>query len=131
MLDTHQHESLIELHDAVFPETFANGRELVDERSPEKQIIVAAEGERVFGYLRTIRENDDEGYIEYVGVQAGEHRKGIGRKLLSKELDYLLNDIGVTAVTLCVNDDDNDAKLPYTSVGFSHRHTGINLRLQK
>jgi ribosomal protein S18 acetylase RimI-like enzyme len=129
LLDTNQHESLIVLHDALFPDTFANGRELVDQLSTEKQIIVASEGERVLGYARTIKENDDEGYIEYVGVRSEDRRKGNGRKVLSKALDYLLNDVGVAVVTLCVNDDN--AKSLYTSIGFSHRHTGINLRLQR
>lgn len=128
LLDAHQHKSLIELHDIVFPETFANGDALVNELCPEKQIVAAAEGKRVLGYARTIRENDEEGYIEYIGVDPEERGKGIGRKVLSKALDYLLNDVGVRSVTLCVNDDNDDAKSLYTSVGFSHRHTGINLR---
>ena len=69
--------------------------------------------------------------IEYVGVRSEERRRGIGRKLLSKALDYLLNDVRAAVVTLCVNDEKDNAKSLYTSLGFSHRHTGINLRLQK
>lgn len=95
VLAPHQHDSLIELHDTVFSRTFANGRELVDLQSRDKQVIVSASEGHVRGYTRTIKENDAEGYIEYVGVRAEERGKGIGRQLLSKALGYLLTEVGV------------------------------------
>lgn len=36
LLDTNQHESLIELHDAVFPDTFETGREFLNQLSTGK-----------------------------------------------------------------------------------------------
>ena len=123
-------EPVVALHDALFPATYASGREIVDRLAAERQVLVALRHGALAGYTRVLHGSEDEGYVEYVGVRPEARRRGVGRQLLQAGLAYLMGERRCARVTLTVNDDNVNARHLYESVGFRLVHTGVNLRLE-
>ncbi len=129
VLEEHQFEEFKRVHNHVFPSTYADGREIIEQLDPHKQVLVYVNHGEVLGYVRALVESEKEGYIEYLGVRSDARRQGIGRKLLHAALGYLIAERGNDIVSLCVSDGNTNARQLYENVGFALKHTGVNLRL--
>jgi ribosomal protein S18 acetylase RimI-like enzyme len=129
LLKPSQTESFGALHDTLFPNTYETGESISAKLDDDHMVFVHAEGDNVLGYIyAAVEDGSGEGYIEFLGVQAGARRRGLGRRLLLTALKWLFEVKDVSEVGLTVSDEDTDARALYEGVGFGLRHTGLNLR---
>lgn len=110
------HHAVAGLHDRLFPGTHTTGEALV---AADALRIVVIENARVVGYLAAEIHSDGTGYIDYVGVERGWQRRGIGRRLVMEATDRLLGS-GVSTVNLTVRENNAPARALYASLGFTH-----------
>ena len=121
--------SFAQLHDAIFPNTFDTGQDVVDKLDGTNKVFVWAEGDEVLGYLYAkVDASSDEGYVEFLGVAEQARRQGVGRRLLATAVYWLFHDQQVPQIALNVNDDNNNARSLYESVGFGLAFAGIALQ---
>ena len=104
------------LHDRLFPGTHTTGEALV---AADAVRLVVVENGRVVGYVAAEIHSDDSGYIDYLGVEPGVRRRGIGRQLVMEATDRLLGD-GVSSVNLTVRENNAPARALYAALNFAH-----------
>lgn len=103
------------LHDRLFPGTHTPGETLVS--SEDLRLVIIEAGE-VVGYVAAELQSDGSGYIDYVGVDPPQQRRGLGRGLVMGVTDRLLG-LGATSVNLTVREDNIAARRLYESLGFT------------
>jgi ribosomal protein S18 acetylase RimI-like enzyme len=116
------------LHDAIFPNTYYTGQDILDQLDADHRIFVAVQGEDLLGYVYAILDESGEGYIEFLGVQADARGRGLGKRLLLTALYWLFEVRDVSTVGLTVSDDQNNARSLYKKVGFRIKYTGLSAR---
>jgi ribosomal protein S18 acetylase RimI-like enzyme len=123
-----------DLHDAIFPNTYYTGRQIIDQLDGEHRVFVcvsgdvSAPGDEVWGYIYAIIDESAEGYVEYLGVRSDRRGQGLGKCLLLTALDWLFRVKNVSEVGLTVSDDQANARSLYEQVGFRIRYTGLSAR---
>lgn len=110
------HDAVASLHDRLFPGTHTTGAALV---AADALRLVVVENARVVGYVAAEIHSDDSGYIDYLGVEPGSQRRGIGRRLVMDATDRLLGE-GVSSVNLTVRENNAPARALYASLNFTH-----------
>lgn len=110
------HRAVAGLHDRLFPGTHTTGEALV---VADALRLVVVENARVVGYVAAEIHSDDSGYIDYLGVEPGLQRRGIGRRLVMEATDRLLGE-GVSSVNLTVRENNAPARALYASLNFTH-----------
>jgi hypothetical protein len=133
-------ESFANLHDAIFPNTYYTGQQIIAQLDGDHQVFVylpdgvsasgddSAPGDEIWGYIFAIVDETSEGYIEYLGVQSDRRRQGLGKRLMLTALDWLFRVKNVSEVGLTVSDDQANARSLYEQVGFRIRYTGLSAR---
>lgn len=114
------YEEVIKLHDELFPETYLTGADMICELSEEKRLLILPDGEQsIQGYV--FLEGDcvfQEGNLEFIAVAREHRKKGLGKKLVQAGLTYLYENMNVTEVSLCVNENNAAAINLYKKSGF-------------
>lgn len=128
-LNPKQAQSFVELHNTIFPGTYADGQRILNKLDDQHQIFVWCQGNELMGYLYAAIDDDTgDGSIEYIGVREDSRGKGIGRQLLQTAMHWLFEVKQVPNVILVVNDDLANARSLYESVGFRLKYTGVHNR---
>jgi ribosomal protein S18 acetylase RimI-like enzyme len=124
-----EHETFFkQLYDAVFPAAYYSAERVVQMIGQSHQVLVAAEGEKVFGFVVVSTEGSgSEGEIQFLGVREGCRRQGYGRRLLLSAIDWLLDKAGAPRIYLNVGGELVHARGLYESVGFRLQFTGVGL----
>lgn len=112
------HDAVATLHDELFPGTHTTGRRLVDQQDDRHPRLVAVSGGVVTGYVAVERQADGSGYVDYLGVDPGARRRGLGRALVRAGVMALLA-IDADPIHLTVRDDITGARELYASLGFT------------
>lgn len=116
----HHYNTLIKLHDKIFPKTYLSGREMVKELDKEFTVFgVIDKNENLLGYLYAeAYPKFADGSIEFVGVDPSARGKGVGSALLVKALQWLFSFQSIEEISLCVRSDSSNAIHLYKKVGF-------------
>ena len=107
--------SIQELHDAEFPDTYASAEDLLDPE--EYQTLVAEMANKVVGYL-TYQAGSSRVYIDFVAVAPTARRQGVARALFNT----VQNIAGDKLIELTA--DSDDALVIWEALGF--KCTDIN-----
>jgi ribosomal protein S18 acetylase RimI-like enzyme len=109
----------IALHDACFPATYYDGKEIVGRLDEEKNVFLYVENDVVQGYVFVEADPEfHEGSIEFVGVLPEARGKGIGLQLTKRAIEYLFSFDGMKRIRLCVGRTNETAIRLYKKAGF-------------
>jgi ribosomal protein S18 acetylase RimI-like enzyme len=116
-----------DLHDRLFPGTHSTGQHALRD-DPDRVVLVAHRAGLVVGYLVAERQADGYGYIDFVGVAAGQQGRGIGRVLVAAACQELADRYGCPRVDLSVRESNVAARHLYASLGFIEERVVIPWR---
>lgn len=117
-LDAEDRDVVAALHDRLFPGTHTPGRRLV--RDDATTILVT--GEPPHGYVATQDQEDASLYIDFLGVDPGARRRGLGQDLLVATL-RLAQRRALERAFLTVHVSNTAARALYAGLGFEEeRH---------
>ena len=119
------------LHDLIFAGTFETADKAIAAINDERRIFVYPEGDTILGYCYATSDSQDEGYIEFIGVDEAARGQGVGKQLLLTALHWLFTDKNMPQVGLTVLDFRTNAKKLYEAVGFKLLYTGVSLELKR
>jgi ribosomal protein S18 acetylase RimI-like enzyme len=126
-MDETQTLNFISLHDAMFPNTFINGRGILEQVDDDHRIFVYTNGADLGGYIYlSVDSYGGEGYIEFIAVQPELRGKGIGYALLQCALNWCFTKRKLTQVGLTVSEELTNAQSLYEKAGFRLLYTGVN-----
>jgi ribosomal protein S18 acetylase RimI-like enzyme len=129
LLQPHQAQNFIALHETVFPQTYATGQRILDKLGEDHKVFVYLHDGEILGYVYAALDADTgDGSIEFIGVHENARGQGIGRQLLQTALQWLFEEKEVPQVMLVVNDNLANARSLYESVGFRLKYTGLHAR---
>jgi ribosomal protein S18 acetylase RimI-like enzyme len=130
LLREDQRVSFKRLYGAHFPGGYYSADRIIGMTGRSHQVLVIADGHDVLGYAVVSAEGGAGGLgeLQFLGVREDCRGKGHGRRLLLTAVDWLLDGIGVSRISLNVNEELVGARSLYESVGFRLRFTGIGLR---
>lgn len=117
------------LHDIIFAGTFETADKAIAAISEERRIFVYPEGDSILGYCYAASDSQDEGYIEFIGVDEAARGKGVGKQLLLTALHWLFAERNMPQVGLTVLDYRTNAQKLYEAVGFQLLYTGVSLEM--
>lgn len=116
-------ESMRELHDKTFPNTYYDGEEIISRLNNHRKVFVCKEAKELTGYIYVEAEPEfDEGSIEFFAVNESQRGKGIGCYLLTMALRWLFSFNSIDSVSLCVNSKNEKAINLYKMAGFKEKH---------
>jgi ribosomal protein S18 acetylase RimI-like enzyme len=108
-----------QLHDDLFPRTYASAHHLLTKRSPYAKIFVIADDQQLYGYAAVKVDVDaGAGYIDYLGVTPAARQRGIGRHLLAAALHWMFSFPEVQRTDLTVDTSNAAARRLYASLGW-------------
>lgn len=118
------------LHDNLFPNTYYSPDQLIKmAEDPDKQLFVHLHNGKLVGYLFIqAREAFQDGYLDFLGVEQGFRRQGIGRSLVAGALNWLQAFPYVSKLTLTIRMDDFAARQLYASLGFQTESVSQSFR---
>jgi ribosomal protein S18 acetylase RimI-like enzyme len=124
-----------ELHRQLFPNTYLTAETIVaaageSAEDARRKVYVYEEGGQALGYVYG-SENLGEGVVDFLGVDAGARRRGIGRSLLSAILKWIFVERGLEKASLTVHDELVNAQALYEQAGFSLLYTGVHYRKER
>lgn len=129
LLEPAYHDQLRQLHPQTFPNTYATADELIaHHNNGENMVFIQAEGKQLCGYIAVQIDESSECYIDYLGVAPEFRRTGIGRKLITKGLQWGFSHPAVPLAHLTVNRENDAAIGLYVSLGFTHERTLVGYR---
>ncbi|MBU5311172.1 GNAT family N-acetyltransferase [Tissierella carlieri] len=116
-------ESMRELHDKTFPNTYYDGEEIISRLNNHRKVFVCKETKELTGYIYVEAEPEfDEGSIEFFAVNESQRGKGIGCYLLTMALRWLFSFNSIDSISLCVNSKNEKAINLYKMAGFKEKH---------
>ncbi len=125
------HAGFAALHDMIFPNTYYNGRQIIEQLDENHRVWICLSDGAVLGYIYTVIESwAAEGYVEFLGVREDARGRGMGGVLLTTALTWFFNERKMPKVGLTVSDENVDARGLYKRVGFRLKYTGVNHRLE-
>lgn len=116
-------EEFKKLHAASFPNTYYSGEHIMQQLDEDHRLFIVTEHDRLAGYVYVEGDPEfKEGSIEYIAVSENFRRRGYGRVLLGQALFYLLHNVRLEEISLCVELGNGGAIELYRSVGFKTVH---------
>ena len=123
---------LLALHDRLFPATYLRGEALPASLDADHQLFAAVQHGRLGGYVYVQhRRDDNDGYVDYLGVAEHARGQGLGRALLLHALQWALGERRLPCVYLTVRSDSAPALGLYRSAGFREVAAGLQLCLER
>jgi ribosomal protein S18 acetylase RimI-like enzyme len=113
-LAEHDRGAVARLHDQLFAGTHTRGRDLV--RAAGTDVLVAG-GDVPLAYVATQSQPDGTVYVDFLGVDPGARRRGLGRALVTAALRRA-RATGRTSAYLTVRTDRPGAIALYLDLGF-------------
>jgi GNAT superfamily N-acetyltransferase len=126
------HAAAMALHGAAFPQTYLPPPALLASLDERHRLLVAREGAAVLGYLYAQhRQDEHDGYIDYLAVDPAQRGRGTGRRLLQAALNWLCGSCALPVVSLTVREDSAPALGLYEAAGFARVATGAQVVLER
>ena len=127
-LGDEDHDTVIRLHDDMFPGTHTTGRQLVvaatDDR--RRRLVFERDG-AVLGYVAVELQPDGSGCIDFLGVDPVARRTGVASALVRAGVAEL-ESIGASSIGLTVREGSTGARELYASSGFTEERFALPLR---
>ena len=119
LLDGHTTQ-FIALHNNIFPNTYYSGKQLLKlAQDDDKRLLVHQVNDNIVGYIFIqVREAARDGYIDFIGVDEGFRRQGIGKNLAASGIRWAFQFPFVEKVSLTVKPENLPAMQMYQSLGF-------------
>ncbi len=113
-------DQFIDLHAALFPNTYYSGKQLIKlAEDDDKHLLIYLVDDDLVGYaFIQVREAYNDGYIDFIGVDQRYRRRGIAKRLMADALNWIYRFPFVEKVTLTVNSDNTPAMRMYQELGF-------------
>ncbi|MEK3854698.1 GNAT family N-acetyltransferase [Cytobacillus sp. FSL H8-0458] len=119
LLPIHFHSEFIHLHDALFPQTYFSGKEIIERMNDDHKVYTCLDADGLNGYLYAeYNREEKEGSIEFFGVDPNKRKKGIGRNLLEMAIHDLFANSGAKSIKLCAGTANGKALSIYKKAGF-------------
>lgn len=110
------------LHDALFPGTYYDGRDILGYLD-EHQVLTAHDEAGLCGYVYAeVSPAFGEGSLEFVGVAPRARNKGVGTRLVREALAWVFSSAAVAEVTLVVSTRQEAALRLPRAAGFRLEH---------
>lgn len=119
--------SVAALHDALFPDTHLPGHRI--DEGARRIVLVALDGDDLAGYVAAEIQEDEEGYLDYLGVDPRHQRQGIGALLIAHVCEALRAE-GCPTVGLTVREDNPAARALYDRLGFIEERVLVPWRIR-
>ena len=113
------------LHQQLFAGAHRSGTRL--DEGDQRFVLVATQDDELVGYLAAERQEDGQGYLDFLGVPSTARGRGVGERLIA-EVCHRLRDAGSDRVHLTVREDNHDARRLYGRLGFEHERIGVPWR---
>ncbi len=124
MADT-ERNAVAALHQQLFAGAHRPGARL--DEGAQRFVLVAMRGDELVGYLAAERQEDGQGYLDFLGVPSTARGDGIGERLIA-EVCHHLRDAGSDRIHLTVREDNHGARRLYGRLGFEHERIGVPWR---
>ena len=121
------HPSVVRLHEQLFPRTHATGEQLVAAHDATHRRLVVGRVGAIAGYVAVELQPDGSGFVDYLGVEPAQRRRGSGGDLVragARELRRL----GADGIGLTVRAGSEGARDLYLSLGFREERFIVPLR---
>ncbi|MDW0115961.1 N-acetyltransferase [Sporosarcina thermotolerans] len=130
--DSAYEEGFEELHGQAFPSTYYSAQTIFERLSEQNQLFIATCGDQLTGYVYIEADPlHGEGSIEYIAVSDQFRKRGIGKKLLSFAVNQLFAYEEIEEISLCVDNENENAIRLYQAAGFGVKHELIHLKIDK
>ncbi|MGH2752418.1 MAG: GNAT family N-acetyltransferase [Actinomycetota bacterium] len=114
------HDSVIKLHDRLFPDTHTPGARLLEGLAEHRACFVRADGDEVEGYIYLEVEGaTGSATLEFIGTTEGARGRGIGADLVRTGLHWMFGFESVAETWLTVDEDNAGAQRLYRSLGWT------------
>lgn len=121
-------EQAARLHEQLFPDTYLNRASMLDSLDDEHRLFVAEVNGAVAGYVYVQdKPLEDEGYVDFIGVDPGARGRGLGRALLDAAVYWALVQRGQPRVSLTARQDRTPALGLYEAAGFREVAAGAHM----
>jgi ribosomal protein S18 acetylase RimI-like enzyme len=110
----------IDLHSGLFPGTYYSAEQLIEKAGDQdKRLLIHVTDGKLTGYIFIqAREASRDGFIDFIGVDEGFRRQGIGKHLLTSGLNWVFSLPQVEKATLTVKTSNKPALRLYDSMDF-------------
>ena len=106
------------LHDAVFPEVYISGKEILAAIGRDRKVYVLKKDGKLLAYGVLQRRSETRSAAEIVGVREGYRHQGYGRRILSELIRRAFADEKTEKLDLIVDCDNENAMKLYFDLGF-------------
>lgn len=107
------------LHDAVFPDIYLSGKDIVEDEGGKRSVFVIKTDGRVSAYGVLLRKGEARWTVEVLAVRDCCRQRGLGRRLLSHMIRQAFAVPGVKELDLVVDCCNKNACNLYFDTGFS------------
>ncbi len=123
-------DTIVRLHDAEFPDTYASAAQLVDGHVDGSRLVLVADDGRggIAGYAAGGVHGDGQGFIDFVAVEPSARGAGVGSQLVVAITRRLLERSSLGQVCLTVHDHRTPARTLYARLGFRPEGTLVAYR---
>jgi len=121
-LDKKHETDFLHLYHSLFPDPYYSGERILEMRGKSHEVFIVLDDLLFAGFIVICL---DENEIQFLGVEAGQRRKGLGKALLSCGINYLFDKNKENCLSLNVSGDLENTQKLYQSVGFSLQYSGM------
>jgi ribosomal protein S18 acetylase RimI-like enzyme len=114
------------LHEACFSGTHTPGARLDEGR--DRLVWVADSDGQLVGYVALQRQEDGDGYLDYLAVVPAHRGRGLGRILVATACDLLHTELGCHEAHLTVRASNAAARAVYAGCGFTEERVLVPWR---
>lgn len=125
-LDAEQRDAVAALHEQLFPNTHTPGAKLVS-GGTDRLLVVLEDGD-VGGYVAVERQEDGEGYLDFLGVAPAARGRGLGSALVAAACHEMRDGLGCRATHLTVRVSNAAARKVYANNGFTEERVLVPFR---
>ena len=118
------------LHDAVFPEVYISGKEILAAIGKDRKVYVLKKDGKLLAYGVLLQRSETRSASEIVGVREGYRHQGYGRCVLSELIRRAFADEKTEKLDLIVDCDNENALKLYFDLGFETEFENCSYTIQ-
>lgn len=118
VLPKERYEEYTKLHDAVFPDIYISGRDVISDLGKNHQVFVLLEGDKIAAFCVLNTHGNKRATAELIGVRRDKRGQGYGKAVLSYLAFRAFALGGMEALDLIVDSDNENALRLYLDFGF-------------